>query len=476
MKVRSARPDAATNRTDPRQRQPPMRVVVAMSGGVDSSVAAALLAQAGHDVIGLSMQLYDQSGGDVRFGSCCTIDDLHDARRVAARLGIPHYIVNFERGVRRSRRLELRQGVRGGPDADSVRPLQRRPEVRDAGGARARDSAPSSWPPATTRASSRTTGPATYLLKRGLDAAKDQSYFLFTLTQAQLAHASFPVGALDKHGRAESRARAWPAGRRQAGQPRDLLRAGRRSCGVRGGSRRRRSRRRHPRPRRARSSGRTPASTASPSASARGSAFPRRVPLYVVGIDAGQETVTVGPRAALERRTVTASGVNWIAGSPPAGRSRVTAQIRHRHPEAPATAAAEDDDRVRLEFDRPQHAVAPGQAVVMYDGDEVVGGGWIEWTDAAGIGVRVRDPCIKTARPAVGPVPVSTASAAIAAARHSSSRHGAQSSSWIVGSAESRIPSRQFLTRSAALRPGAAAGRPDSARRRAPPCSPSRRR
>ena len=95
-------------------------------------------------------------------------------------LGIPHYIVNFEAEFGDARRLELRQGVCGGPDADPVRPLQRRPEVRDAGGARRGTRRRRSWPPATTRVSSRTTATGTYLLKRGLDAAKDQSYFLFT--------------------------------------------------------------------------------------------------------------------------------------------------------------------------------------------------------------------------------------------------------------------------------------------------------
>ncbi len=102
------------------------------------------------------------------------------------------------------------------------------------------------------------------------------------------------------------------------------------------------------------------------------------VPLYVVGIDAAAETVTVGPRAALERGTVTASRVNWIDGAPPSGAIRVTARIRHRHPEAPATAVAEAGSRVSLTFDRPQSAVAPGQALVMYDGDIVLGGGWID--------------------------------------------------------------------------------------------------
>ena len=171
-----------------------MRIVVAMSGGVDSSVAAALLAEQGHEVIGLSMQLYDQSEGQTSFGSCCSLDDLHDARRVAAAHRHPALHRELRAAVRRAGRLELRQRVRRRPDAAALRALQQRPEVRDAARARRAASAPTRSRPATTRASSATRRPAAIVLKRGVDPAKDQSYFLFSLTQEQLARAVFPVG------------------------------------------------------------------------------------------------------------------------------------------------------------------------------------------------------------------------------------------------------------------------------------------
>ena len=109
-----------------------MKIVVAMSGGVDSSVAAALLAEQGHEVIGLSMQLYDQSEGQTSFGSCCSLDDLYDARRVATAIGIPHYILNFEREFDEQVVSNFVQRVRGRPHAYPLRALQQRPEVRNA--------------------------------------------------------------------------------------------------------------------------------------------------------------------------------------------------------------------------------------------------------------------------------------------------------------------------------------------------------
>src|SRR5688572_15176228 len=174
-----------------------MRIVVAMSGGVDSSVAAALLAREGHEVIGLSMQLYDQQEGTPRFGTCCTIDDLHDARRVAARIGIPHYIVNFEREFSEQ---VISNFVREYADGRTPIPcvhcngdLKFATLASRAGAFEAEFVATGHYArvdlcPETGR----------YRLLRGVDPAKDQSYFLFTLDQGQLSHAMFPVGSLDK--------------------------------------------------------------------------------------------------------------------------------------------------------------------------------------------------------------------------------------------------------------------------------------
>jgi tRNA-uridine 2-sulfurtransferase len=355
-----------------------MRIVIAMSGGVDSSVAAALLAREGHEVIGLSMQLYDASGsagGDRAFGTCCTIDDLHDARRVAARIGIPHYIVNFEREfadtVISNFVSEYSSGRTPIPCVHCNGDLKFATLVARAEGLGAEFVATGHYArvdldPVTGR----------YLLERGLDRAKDQSYFLFTLTQDQLSHAMFPVGHLDK---ATVREQARELGLSVADK-----RDSHEICFVASGE--------HA----------SFIDTHAPALSGairdvQGSVVGRHagvhrftigqrkglglsspIPLYVVGIDATEKTVTVGPKEALERDGLTASGVNWIAGvAPPAG-TRVTAQIRYRHREAAASIEPLDGNRVRVAFDQPQSAVAPGQAVVMYDGDSVVGGGWID--------------------------------------------------------------------------------------------------
>src|SRR5919201_1914936 len=187
-----------------------MRIVVAMSGGVDSSVAAALLAEQGHDVIGLSMQLYDQSEGQGSFGSCCTLDDLYDARRVGAAINIPHYIVNFEKQfdeqVVSNFISEYASGRTPLPCAHCNSDLK----FAMLGDRACRFGADAV---ATGHYARVERDPATgrFLLKRGADAAKDQSYFLFSLTQDQLARAVFPVGDRPKDAvRAYARERGLP--------------------------------------------------------------------------------------------------------------------------------------------------------------------------------------------------------------------------------------------------------------------------
>jgi len=180
-----------------------------MSGGVDSSVAAALLAEQGHDVIGLSMQLYDQSEGQTAFGSCCSIDDLHDARRVAAAINIPHYIVNFEKQfdeqVIANFVSEYAAGRTPLPCAHCNSDLKFATLADRARGFGADAVATGHY----ARVERDTHG--RQVLRRGVDASKDQSYFLFSLTQAQLACAVFPVGDLPKDDvRAYARQRRLP--------------------------------------------------------------------------------------------------------------------------------------------------------------------------------------------------------------------------------------------------------------------------
>ncbi len=192
------------------------RIVVAMSGGVDSSVAAGLLARDGHEVIGLSMQLYDNSArtqgapqqGEITFGSCCTLDDLNDARRAARTIGIPHYIVNFEHKFEEHVVSNfVREYASGRTPIPCVHcngdlkfaSLVERAEAFGAEAvatghyARVDCVEENAHDDPIVNASARR-----YRLKRGADPRKDQSYFLFTLTQAQLARARFPVGGLDK--------------------------------------------------------------------------------------------------------------------------------------------------------------------------------------------------------------------------------------------------------------------------------------
>jgi tRNA-specific 2-thiouridylase len=353
-----------------------MRVVVAMSGGVDSSVAAALLLEQGHDVVGVSMQLYDQTAGETRFGSCCTIDDLHDARRVAAALGVPHYILNFERQFDDHVVSNFVREYLGG--RTPIPCVRCNSDVKFATLA-VRARALGAEAVATGHYARVDRDPSGRCrLRRGVDASRDQSYFLFSLDQAQLEQAVFPVGALSKQ---EVRELARRRGLPTADKPES-----REICFVPDHDYARLIERRAPEATRGglitdgggRVLGRHDGVHRFTVGQRKGLGLSSREPLYVTAIDAARARLVVGTRPALERRSLTASGVNWIDGAPPVDGRRVNAQIRYRHQEAPATARAIGDGRAEVLFDEPQTAVTPGQAVVFYDGDEVVGGGWIE--------------------------------------------------------------------------------------------------
>jgi tRNA-specific 2-thiouridylase len=357
-----------------------MRIVTAMSGGVDSSVAAAILASEGHEVIGLSMQLYDQrsaSAGGESFGSCCSLDDLQDARRVAAAIGIPHYIVNFEQTfqdtVVRNFVSEYASGRTPIPcvhcNADlKFATLVDRASAFDAAWVATGHYARVVFDEDTRR----------YRLLRGVDRDKDQSYFLFSLTQDQLAHAVFPVGHLTKP---EVRAYADRLGLAVAAKP-----DSHEICFVPDGNTAGFVERHMTGRSRAgdivdssgRQIGRHAGVHRFTVGQRKGLGLSTGVPLYVLHLDADDARVVVGARGELGRDALTATSVNWISGERPREPRRVTARIRHRHQDAPATVSATGERTATVRFDAPQLAVTPGQAVVFYDGDDVLGGGWID--------------------------------------------------------------------------------------------------
>ena len=360
-----------------------------MSGGVDSSAAAAILKEQGHELVGFTMQLWDQrrgintdENGDPLPSRCCSLDDVYDARRVAEELGFPFYVLNLERDFERDVVQPFIASYLSGETPIPCVACNSRLKFASldrlavslgcekvATGHYARVE----FNPATNR----------YKLLRGLNQQKDQSYFLWELTQSQLSRAMFPLGEMSKpEAREAARSHSLAVAEKKESQEicfvpdgdyagfidrylevegatnrlpgtGEIVDSAGRVIGQHGGIQRYTIGQR------------------------RGIGIADERPLYVISLDAEKNRVVVGAGEELLSSEFTAAGVNWIAFDEPLEPVRADVRVRYRHNAAQATITPLENNRALVVFDEPQRAITPGQATVFYRGDEVVGGGWI---------------------------------------------------------------------------------------------------
>ena len=361
-----------------------------MSGGVDSSVAAAMLRAEGHNVVGLTMQLWNQRRlagrpgmPETVEGRCCSLDDVYDARRVAESLGIPYYVVNhqerFERDVVRPFITEYLSGRTPVPCTlcnNHLKFDQLLATARQIGAERVATGhyARVEYDEPSGR----------WRLLRGVDPARDQSYFLFGLTHEQLSRTLFPLGHMHKP-EVRELARQYGLAASMAEKP-----DSQEICFVPGGDYKQFI------DAYLAETGESLPDTSGELVTTTGKVIGEHAgihnftvgqrkgigiatgsPLYVLGIRGSQRQVVVGPGDALYSRELRARDINLISVADLYSPTRVTAKIRHRHEPAAATAEQISANELRVIFEEPQRAITPGQAVVLYDDDVVVGGGWI---------------------------------------------------------------------------------------------------